>query len=131
MRLQNHGKDDQCSLCKISWIQWTLLQYTVWIPSRHITLDHLVCFETFIRNAFANKEHAIFRFRKSIWHNMEMWHFKKTFLIWGWKVSYLILFQVFYLADNLMSELIQLILKFMNRRYEFPREASSLLHYLL
>jgi hypothetical protein len=30
------------------------------------TLDHLVRFETFIRNAFAKKEHVIFRFRKSM-----------------------------------------------------------------
>ena len=30
-----------------------------------------------------------------------------------------------------MSELIQLILTFRNKRWEFPREASSLLHYLV
>ena len=44
------------------------------------TLDHLVRFETFIRNAFAKKEHAVsifFRFRNSIRHNMEIWHFKR------------------------------------------------------
>jgi hypothetical protein len=42
------------------------------------TLDHLVRFETFIRNAFAKKEHAVsylFRFRKSIRHNMKIWHY--------------------------------------------------------
>ena len=49
----------------------------------------------------------------------------KTFLIWGWKVSYLLLFQIFYLIDNLMSELIQLILTFRNKRWEFPRKVSS------
>jgi hypothetical protein len=44
------------------------------------TLDHLVRFETFIRNAFAKKELSVsifFRFRKSIRHNMEIWHFKR------------------------------------------------------
>ena len=43
------------------------------------TLDHLLRFETFIWNSFAKKEHVIFRFRKSIWHNMEIWHFKRPF----------------------------------------------------
>jgi hypothetical protein len=44
------------------------------------TLDHLVRVETFIRNAFAKKEHAmsyLFRFRKSIRHNMKIWHFER------------------------------------------------------
>jgi hypothetical protein len=35
----------------------------------------------------------------------------------------------FYLTENLMSELIQPILAFRNKRWEFPREASSLLRY--
>ena len=39
------------------------------------------------------------------------------------------IFQIFYLTEILMSELIQPILTFRNKRWEFPREASSLLHY--
>ena len=35
---------------------------------------------------------------------------------------------IFYLKDNLRSKLIQLILTFMNKRWEFPRETSPLLH---
>jgi len=49
------------------------------------TLDHLVRFETFIRNAFAKKEHAV-----SIFFDLEKaydtpWKYGiyKTFLIWG------------------------------------------------
>ena len=43
------------------------------------TLDHLLRFETFIRNALTKKENVVYRFRprKSIWHNMEIWHFKR------------------------------------------------------
>jgi hypothetical protein len=37
--------------------------------------------------------------------------------------------RVFELENYLMSELIQPILTFRNKRWEFPREASSLLHY--
>ena len=88
------------------------------------TLDHLVRFETFIRNAFVKKEHVV-----SIFFDLEKAYnttWKYGILkdpLWGWKVSYLISFQIFYLTENLLSELIQPILTFRNKRWEFPREA--------
>jgi hypothetical protein len=46
----------------------------------------------------------------------------------GSKSKLPICIRIFYLKDNLRSKLIQLILTFMNKRWEFPREASPLLH---
>ena len=46
---------------------------------------------------------------------------KKTSLIWEWKVSYLILFLIFYFEENLTSELNQLILTLMIKRWKFPQ----------
>ena len=90
------------------------------------TLDHLVRFETFIRNAFAKKQHAV-----SIFFDLE----KAYDTTW----KYGILKDLFdmglkgnlpTLTSNFLSE-IQLILTFKNKRWEFHREASSLLHCLV
>ena len=41
------------------------------------TIDHLICLETLIREAFAKKEHMtaiFFLYRKSLQHHVEIWH---------------------------------------------------------
>ena len=95
------------------------------------TLDHPVRFETFIRNAFATKEHAV-----SVFPDLEKaydttWKYGilKDLFDMGLKGKLPNFISKFYLTENLMSELIQPILTFRNKRWEFPREASSLLHY--
>ena len=74
------------------------------------TLDHLVRFETFIWSALAKKEHDVFIFfdlQKYMTQHGNM-AFQMIFLIWGWKVSYLLLFRNFYLIENLIQSLFNL-----------------------
>jgi len=70
-------------------MEWMINARLVWFLESNVLLSNIQCgfrqgrstldrFKTFVRNAFAKKEHAYpFRFRKSIRHNMEILHFKR------------------------------------------------------
>ena len=82
-----------------------------------------------IRNDIAKKNAVsiIFDLERAYDTPWIYWILKHLFDM-GSKSKLAICIQIFYLKDNLRSKLIQLILTFMNKRWEFPREASPLLH---
>ena len=82
-----------------------------------------------IRNDIANKNAVsiIFDLERAYATTWKYWILKHLFDM-GSKSKLPICIRIFYLKDNLRSKLIQLILTFMNKRWEFPREASPLLH---
>ena len=56
--------NDQCSSCMVSWIQWTLVQYTMYrFCQGQTTLDKFCPFWNI--------------YSKRILHKMEIWHFKR------------------------------------------------------
>jgi hypothetical protein len=97
------------------------------------TLDHLFRFETFIWSALATKEHdvSIFFDLQKVYDTTWKYGILKDLFDMGLKGKLPTFISKFLSNREFNSEFIQLILTFRNKRWELPREAYSLLHYLV
>ena len=79
--------------CICKTMEWSINRRLVWylkshnlltnvqcgLRSRRSTVDHLVRFETFCREAFIHNQHlvsVVFLFGESLWHHMEVWDYE-------------------------------------------------------